>query len=147
MGERTKIAWCHSTMNPWIGCSEVGPGCDHCYAREVEKGQKWGGSAHWGPGIQRYRTSAATWAAPLKWNKVREIGCGQYALLKGPKPEPHRVFCASLADIFDNEVPIEWHNDLARLIHATPYLSWLLVTRLARTASAGRRCASASRMN
>ena len=29
MSEKTEIAWCDSTFNPWIGCTEVGPGCDH----------------------------------------------------------------------------------------------------------------------
>lgn len=33
MGETTGIAWCHHTFNPWWGCVEVSPACDHCYAR------------------------------------------------------------------------------------------------------------------
>jgi protein gp37 len=32
------------------------------------------------------------------------------------------VFCASLADLFDNQVPQEWRDDLFRLIRATPEL-------------------------
>lgn len=40
-----------------------------------------------------------------------------------------RVFCASLADVFDNEVPRQWRIDLFRLILDTPNLDWLLLTK------------------
>ena len=46
----------------------------------------------------------------------------------GPRPRP-RVFCASLADWLDNQVPQQWRIDLALLIHATPELDWLLLTK------------------
>jgi protein gp37 len=39
------------------------------------------------------------------------------------------VFCASLADVFDNEVPWEWRMDLFDLIRTTPNLDWLLLTK------------------
>jgi protein gp37 len=39
------------------------------------------------------------------------------------------VFCASLADVFDNEVPPEWRRDLFYMIRETPNLVWLLLTK------------------
>jgi len=39
------------------------------------------------------------------------------------------VFCASLADVFDNEVPEHWRRDLFTMIAATPNLDWLLLTK------------------
>jgi protein gp37 len=39
------------------------------------------------------------------------------------------VFCASLADVFDNEVAQEWRDDLWTLIRETPNLRWLLLTK------------------
>jgi protein gp37 len=39
------------------------------------------------------------------------------------------VFCASLADVFDNQVPARWRDDLWHLIDMTPYLHWLLLTK------------------
>ena len=39
------------------------------------------------------------------------------------------VFCSSLADVFDNQVPKEWRADLFALIRATPNLVWLLLTK------------------
>lgn len=43
-----------------------------------------------------------------------------------------RVFCASLADVFDGEMPeilSSWRADLWRLIDQTPQLDWLLLTK------------------
>jgi protein gp37 len=40
-----------------------------------------------------------------------------------------RVFCASLADWLDDEIPIEWLCDLLALIRRTPNLDWLLLTK------------------
>jgi protein gp37 len=45
-----------------------------------------------------------------------------------PPPRP-RVFCASLADVFDNQVPPEWRTDLFDLIEETPELDWLLLSK------------------
>ncbi len=118
MAKETDIAWTDSTFNPFIGCTKVGPGCDNCYAEVQDSRKRWGGTTHWGAGVARYRTSASNWEQLLKWNK---------AAAKSGKV--HRVFCASLADVFDNEVPDEWRCDLWRLIEAARHLSLLLVTK------------------
>jgi protein gp37 len=39
------------------------------------------------------------------------------------------VFCASLADVFDNKADPEWRADLFALIDDTPELDWLLLTK------------------
>lgn len=129
MAETTGISWTTSTFNPWIGCTKVGPGCDHCYAESEDARHKWGGATHWGAGVPRHHTSVALWNNPHKWNKEQERRLNDYALGKGPKPAPWRVFCASLADVFDNEVPNRWRSELWDTIRATPYLTWQLVTK------------------
>lgn len=115
MGENTKIEWAHHTFNPWYGCQKVGHGCDHCYA---EGWAKRSGLVQWGPGTERRRSSAANWRKPLAWNTAAERLGIRY-----------RVFCASLADVFDNAVPADWRRDLFDLIARTPRLDWLLVTK------------------
>ncbi len=45
------------------------------------------------------------------------------------KPARRRVFCASLADVFDNQVDPDWRADLFRLIADTPNLDWLVLTK------------------
>ena len=123
MAENSNISWTRSTWNPWIGCSKVSPGCDGCYAEALDKRVRFGGAVHWGAGVPRYRTSAANWAKPLAWNKAAPGS--EFAGRRGFWP----VFCASLADVFDNEVPEDWRRDLFSLIELTPNLSWLLVTK------------------
>ena len=39
------------------------------------------------------------------------------------------MFCASLADWLDNQVPKQWRFDLGQLIEDTPELDWLLLTK------------------
>jgi protein gp37 len=124
MAERSAISWTRSTFNPWLGCTKIGPGCDHCYAEALDKRHRWGGDTHWGDDKPRHRTSASYWHQPLLWNAK------QTSMLAGdPSTPPWRVFCASLADVFDNKVPDQWRRDLWDLIEATPNLSWLLVTK------------------
>lgn len=129
MAEKSKIGWTTSTFNPWIGCTRVGPGCDHCYAEALDKRARYGGAVHWGAGVPRFRTSQKNWQGPLRWNKQQEEAFGRFAAGKATRPTPWRVFCASLADVFDNEAPDQWRADLWGLIRATPYLSWLVVTK------------------
>lgn len=122
MSENSKIEWTDHTFNPWEGCQKVGPGCDHCYA-ETRNARFAGGTAiNWGPGAPRRRTSASNWAKPLKWNAQAEAFAAQHG-------RRQRVFCASLADVFDNAVDMRWREDLFALITATPNLDWLLLTK------------------
>lgn len=115
MAENSGIEWTDHTFNPWIGCTKVSPACDHCYAEAWDA--RWGNS--WGPHTRR-RTSAANWRKPLAWDKAAQA-TGTRA----------RVFCASLADVFDNDRSITsgWRGDLWHLIHRTPHLDWLLLTK------------------
>jgi protein gp37 len=120
MAEKTGITWTDSTFNPWIGCTKVGPGCDNCYA-EALMDKRWH-RVQWGSGKARQKTSASNWQAPLHWEKHHEA----FALRRGRR---RRVFCASLADVFDNEVDPTWREDLFALIAKTPNLDWLLLTK------------------
>lgn len=128
MGETTEIGWCDSTFNPWIGCTKVSAGCDRCYA-EALMDTRWG-KVEWGPHGERKRTSADNWKQPIRWN--RRAAKAQQDFEEGMltlRPHRPRVFCASLADVFDNQVPPEWRADLWNLIEATPHLDWLLLTK------------------
>jgi len=140
MAEKTGIAWADSKFNPWVGCTKVSPACDNCYA------EKWGARFGYkcGPGQPRHRTSASTWRQPLVWNRKAERQFSAWEQFKKQypgltdaqleaqgfhKPTRPRVFCGSLCDVFDNEVPEQWRHDLFQLIAHTPYLSWLLLTK------------------
>jgi protein gp37 len=113
---KTTIEWADFTFNPWVGCTKVGPPCDNCYAegwaRRTGQHQLWNG--------ERRRTTAQNWQLPIKWNAKAKAEGIRY-----------RVFCASLADVFDNQVPQRWRDDLWHRIEQTPHLDWLLLTKRA----------------
>ena len=114
MAENSKIEWTDHTFNPWVGCTKVSPACDHCYAESWAK--RTGSPGLWQG--QRRRTTEANWRKPIKWNAESERLGIRY-----------KVFCCSLADVFDNAIDLEWRADLWRLIRATPNLDWLLLTK------------------
>lgn len=112
----SKIQWCRSTFNPWWGCVEVSDGCANCYARTFDKRV---GGKNWGKNAGRRFFSEAHWNEPLVWERA--------AAATG---EVWRVFCASMADVFEDNPILE--GERARLfgmIEATPHLTWLLLTK------------------
>lgn len=116
MGKDSRIEWTHHTFNPWWGCVKVSEACKHCYA---ETWAKRVGQQVWGPKASRRFFTDNHWAEPLKWNKLANAE-GQH----------HRVFCASMADIFeDREDLVNERRRLWPLIEATPNLDWLLLTK------------------
>jgi protein gp37 len=120
VAEKTTIEWCDSTFNPFIGCTKVSPGCENCYAEKLMDHRMH--KVVWGAGQQRVRTSAANWRKPLQWER-------HAAAFQAEHGRRQRVFCASLADVFDNQVPIAWLADFLDLCRLTQNLDKLLLTK------------------
>lgn len=120
--KNTKIEWTTHTWNAWEGCTKVSPGCANCYA--ADRDNRWHKGIHWGPGAPRRRTSEDYWKQPVIWNKQAGIDNPFNAVTHRP-----RVFCASLADWLDDEVPTKWRADLLDIIRRTPNLDWQLLTK------------------
>jgi protein gp37 len=116
MGKDSRIEWTHHTFNPWWGCVKVSAACDHCYA------EAWArrlGEDVWGPKSERRFFGDAHWKQPLRWNRE--------AAASGVR---RRVFCASMADVFENRKDLVPHRlRLLELIAKTPHLDWLLLTK------------------
>jgi len=117
VGENSKIEWTDHTFNPWWGCTKVSPGCDHCYAERDSK--RYGEKNLWGVEARRRLFGLKHWADPLKWDMA--------ARKEGRRL---RVFCASMADVFDNhEEVVGARAMLWDLIKKTPRLDWLILTK------------------
>lgn len=122
MAETTGISWCDATFNPWWGCVKVSEACRNCYAATL--GARFG--TEWGPRARRRFFDEKHWNEPRRWNRKAEA-----------EGRRKRVFCASMADVFENLPPD--HPDaermdrervrLWRLIDETPWLTWLLLTK------------------
>lgn len=116
MAENSKIQWTHHTFNLWIGCTKVSPGCAFCYAEAWDKRMFAG--ANWGPGAPRKKMADSYWRKPLKWEKDAKKAGSRF-----------RIFCSSLADVFDSEGLAAERARLWELIKKTPSLDWLLLTK------------------
>src|SRR5262245_42917072 len=115
MGHQSSIEWTDHTFNPWWGCTKVSPGCTYCYAETLSTRY---GHTIWGPRAERRLFGDKHWQEPLKWNNTAEqIG------------KPARVFCASMADVFEDNHTLDLERErLWLLIGETPWLHWQLLT-------------------
>jgi protein gp37 len=117
MAAFSDIEWTTHTFNPWMGCQKVSLACDNCYAECLTKRY---GHVEWGPHANRKRTSPTNWRKPFSWNRAAERD-GYVA----------RVFCASLADVFDNHTSVDpaWREELFAMVKATEFLDWQILTK------------------
>lgn len=132
MGKESGIAWTDGTFNPWWGCVEVSPACDNCYARTWDARFDGG---HWGKDAPRRFFGNKHWNEPLRWDRAAAKSGKRFL-----------VFCASMADVFENYKPRiggaetgesdlrvdpldEYRQRLWQLIRDTPHLTWLLLTK------------------
>lgn len=99
MAENSRIEWTTHTFNPWRGCQRVAPECDHCYAEAMSK-RNPATLGTWGPAGTRVVAAESYWRAPVRWNANAE----------GAEERP-RVFCASLADVFE-----DWHGPMVNSV-------------------------------
>ena len=89
MSLQSTIEWTDATWNPVTGCTEVSPGCDHCYARTFA--ERWRGiPGH--PYEQGFdlRLWPDRLKHPFNWKK------------------PRRIFVNSMSDLFHKDVPDEF---------------------------------------
>jgi len=116
----TSIEWTDYTFNPWWGCTAVSPGCAHCYAETwARRGVGIaGGPVSWGKGEVRRRTSKKYWREPIDWDARA-----------GRQGVRLKVFCASMADVFDAEVDSSWRADLWDLVCRCRNLDWQILTK------------------
>jgi protein gp37 len=110
MSDNSAIEWTDSTWNPVTGCTEVSPGCDHCYAKTFA--ERWRGSPghHFENGFdvtlrpERIRQ-------PLGWRK------------------PRKVFVNSMSDLFHEAIPDEFIAKVFAVMAATPQHTYQILTK------------------
>lgn len=116
MGETTAIAWTDHTINFWIGCTKIGPGCDACYAEARDK--RFHAGIHWGVGAPRQERLMKACDELRKLDaKAKAAGVRR------------RVFVNSLSDFFDNEVPDDWRDLALGMMRAAQSLDFLILTK------------------
>jgi protein gp37 len=136
MSDTTKIEWCDHSWSPWEGCTKVSPGCLNCYAEARDKRHLFGPESHWGKGAPRRLTK--DWRKPVKWNREAASKCCGFCdydeaegdlIQQCSKCARRQTVFPSVCDPFDAEAPIELLARFLGLIHDTPNLDWLLLTK------------------
>lgn len=119
MGTSTEIAWTDSTFNAWWGCAKISPGCDNCYALDLDKRMAGPmGQTYWGTDKTPRKLSDANWQKPKQWHAQ--------AVKDGKR---HRVFCGSMMDWADKRGPVDQRARLWQLIRTTPMIDWQMLTK------------------
>jgi protein gp37 len=119
MAGTTAIEWTDATWNPVTGCTQVSPGCDHCYA--LAFAERWRGipGHHYEQGFD-LRLWESRLALPLRWKT------------------PRRIFVNSMSDLFHADIPDEFIRDVFATMQAADWHIYQVLTkrpqRLARMA-------------
>jgi len=119
MSDKSAIEWTDATWNPVTGCTQVSPGCDHCYALTFAERFR-GVPGH--PYEQGF--DLKLWPdrlqLPLQWHK------------------PRRIFVNSMSDLFHKDVPDEYiHRVFEVMVKANWHIFQVLTKRSARLARLG----------
>lgn len=106
----TKIEWTDKTWNPVTGCTKASSGCAHCYAE-----------------IMAHR---------LKAMKIEKYRNGfEITLHEDDLDEPrswkkgHNIFVCSMSDLFHENVPFEFIDQVLKTIRETPQHRYQLLTK------------------
>jgi protein gp37 len=109
VGDKSAIEWTDATWNPVTGCSKVSPGCAHCYAETLAltrlRGREGYPGLPWTPAnaAENVVLRPARLDQPLRWKR------------------PRRIFVNSLSDLFHDQVPNGFIDDVFGVMAACRY--------------------------
>ncbi|MDR0355278.1 MAG: phage Gp37/Gp68 family protein [Deltaproteobacteria bacterium] len=108
----TKIEWTDKTWNPVTGCSKLSPGCAHCYAETMAHRLKAMGAAKYANGFAPTLHYKAL-SEPENWRR------------------PQTIFVCSMSDLFHQEVPFAFVDEVMDTIRRTPWHTYQILTKRA----------------
>jgi protein gp37 len=110
MSEHSSIEWTDATWNPLRGCTQISPGCAHCYAETFAERFR-GVAGH--PYEQGFdlRLVPGKLAEPLRWKK------------------PSMVFVNSMSDLFHEGVPDAYVEAVARVMVRAGWHTYQVLTK------------------
>ena len=110
MSLKSQIEWTDATWNPVTGCTEVSPGCDHCYAKVFA--ERWRGvpGHHYEQGFD-LKLWPERLDYPLKWRK------------------PRRIFVNSMSDLFHKDVPDSFILSVLEVMQRANWHTYQVLTK------------------
>ncbi|TPN43238.1 phage Gp37/Gp68 family protein [Mesorhizobium sp. B1-1-7] len=134
MADKSAIEWTDATWNPIVGCSILTPGCTHCYAMGMAgrieamtaalKAQGKLGAPHY-DGTTKKVNGNTVWTGKL--------ALAPAAILTEPLAwrRPRRIFVNSMGDLFHEDVPDAWIDEVFAVMAVTPHHSYQPLTKRA----------------
>jgi protein gp37 len=122
----TGIEWTQKTYNPFAGCSLVSPGCTNCYAmRDALRIQASGKSPHYEGVVEVAANGRPVWTGKI--NRAPEK--------KFTEPLRRRIptvwFVNSMTDLFHEDVPEAWIDDVMAIMALSPQHVFQVLTKRA----------------
>lgn len=123
MSDGTHIEWTDATWNPVTGCSIASPGCKHCYAMLLAGTRLAGHPSR--AGLTREVNGNHVWTGEVRFNQK---------WLDQPLRwrRPRRIFVCAHGDLFHEDVPDEWIDEVFAIMACTPQHQFQLLTKRSR---------------
>ncbi len=110
MAESSHIEWTDATWNPVTGCSKISPGCKHCYAERLAHRLQAMGQKNYRKGFE-LNLHPHMLQHPARWR------------------EPRRVFVNSMSDLFHEEVPQSYIQDVFDVMRHVHWHQYQVLTK------------------
>ncbi len=108
----TKIEWTDRVWNPSKGCSKISEGCKYCYAESFAKRLQ-------AMGMEDYKDGFKFKILPHRLNEPLKI------------KKPQKFFVNSMSDLFHDDMPDEYLNQIFDVINQTPQHTYQILTKRA----------------
>lgn len=110
MIRKTKIEWTEATWNPSIGCTKKSDGCKNCYAEVMARRLQAMGSPDYQDGF-KFKILPNRLDIPKLTQK------------------PTNFFINSMSDLFHEEMPFEFIDQVFDVIRETPHHNYQILTK------------------
>lgn len=110
MAQASTIEWTEATWNPVTGCSQVSPGCAHCYAKTFA--ERWRGIPDH-PYEQGFdlRLWPERLDVPLRWKR------------------PRTIFVNSMSDLFHEDIPLGFIESVFETMRQAHWHTFQILTK------------------
>lgn len=108
----TKIEWTERTWNPASGCERITEGCKFCYAHQIAEDKR---------GTRAFPQGFDLTLRPHKLKEPERI------------KEPTLIFVNSMSDLFWDEIPLGFRDEVIDMMEATPRHTYQVLTKRPRS--------------
>ena len=110
--QRSQIEWTDATWNPVTGCTQISPGCGHCYAKTFAERFRGVPGHPYERGFD-LQLRPERLDQPLRWAK------------------PRTIFVNSMSDLFHRDVPENYIAEVFEVMHAATRHRFQVLTKRA----------------